>query len=377
MGLESLSNFGDNFILQCNRFLIEELGIYNTKIADFEPSMSKTKSVIYYFILLASKICCFKTLRYKLIVLAVKLRCWGIYEEWLQASDAVVLGCGSIKYGTQKLWVYYSLIIEIANKLNIPVMFNSMNIQKYNGEDWRCRFLQSHINSECVKVITSRDGEAGAERLRKDYKINDNILSAGVGDVAFWIPECYKTQRKQTSATVGINLIYGNIFRRYGNSLTEKELLHVYVDLLHQLDQADIQWELFTNGLSSDYKFGIKLLRLYGNTQRKIKVPKSDVDLINMIIGYTAILGARLHACICAYSLGIPFVGFIWDEKLYYFAKMAHIEQHFVNETELSGDLLYEKIIGKDSSYNSEQFDLRDIWKTRTKEYLNSFLKKI
>lgn len=375
MGLESLNNFGENFVLQCDKYLVDEFGTCDVIIFDFEPAMTKIRKLVYYFVLCMSKLCLLKALRYKFVLLAVKIRCLKAYKTAIEDADMIIFGAGSFKYGTQKLWAYYSLTIDIAKKQKIPVMFNAMNIQKYNAADWRCRFLQSHLNSECVKVITSRDGAAGVERLRNDYHINNGILCAGVGDVAFWIPECYKVQRKQMNETIGINLIYGNIFKRYGSSLPEKELIKTYVDLLKKLDNENLEWELFTNGLPSDYKFGIKLLKLYGNTHKKIKVPKSDTDLVGMISGYKVILGARLHACICAYSLGVPFIGFIWDEKLYYFSKMAHLEKHFVSELELSGEVLYQKITGKDSIYTAEQIEQRKMWKEKTKEYINLFLR--
>lgn len=376
MGLESLNNYGDNFILQCNKYLVDKSEGYEVILFDFEPTMTKIRKLFYYLVLCMSKLCPFKVLRYKLVLLAVKIRCLKAYMTAIEDADMVIFGVGSIKYGTQKVWAYYSLTIDIAKRSQVPVMFNAMNIQKYNAADWRCRFLQSRLNSECVKVITSRDGVAGVERLRNDYYINNGISCAGVGDVAFWIPECYQIYSKQLGETIGINLIYGKIFRRYGNKLSEKKLLDIYVELLKRLDYEGIEWELFTNGLQSDYKFGIKVLKAYGNTKKEIRVPKSDIDLINIIDDYRVILGARLHACICAYSLNIPFVGFIWDEKLYYFAQMAHLEKHFVSELELSAEVLYQKITGKDSMYNTEQLEQRKMWKEKTKEYINLFLEE-
>lgn len=376
MGLESLNNYGDNFILRCVKYLVDNLDIYDTEILDFESHINKIKKSIYYFILCVSKISPFKILRYKLIFVAVKLRCKKTYRKVLEHAEALIFGCGSLKYGTQKLWAYYSLAIEIANELEIPVMFNAMNIQKYNEHDWRCRFLQEHVNSACVKMITCRDGEFGVKRLVKDYHIGQNVSCVSVGDVAFWIPECYQTYNTIGENIIGINLINGNTFRRYGNSLAEDELLQIYIDLLSILDMYGIRWELFTNGLSCDYKFGIKLLKMYGNKNKKIRVPISDIDLISIISGYKTILGARLHACICAYAIGVPFVGYIWDEKIRDFAKMADIEMCFVEEADISGKLLYEKIIGENIKLNNRQIELRELWKRKTKQGIDTFLRE-
>ncbi len=376
MGLESLNNYGDNFIIDCIKYLVDNLNIYQSEIVDFEPAMNKVKKLIYYFILCMAKISPFKIVRYKLIFMAVKFRCQKTYRSKLSNASALIFGAGSFKYGTQKLWAYYSLAIEIASELQIPVMFNAMNIQKYNSKDWRCRFLQEHANSTCVKMITCRDGNYGVERLKKDWGIQKKLSCNAVGDVAFWIPECYQIYEKKRENVIGINLIDGNIFKRYGNSLTEDELLQVYFDLLNELDRKGIQWELFTNGLSCDYEFGIKLLKKYGDKNIKIKVPESETDLIRIITQYRAVLGARLHTCICAYALSVPFIGFVWDEKLYHFSKMAEIETCFVKETALSGKLLYEKIISKDIILNHRQIELRELWKRETQKYIAAFLQE-
>lgn len=374
MGLGSINNFGDNFILQSVYYLVNELDNYTPEIVDFEPKMNLIKKLIYYYILCLSKLCPHKVLSYKLLFQAVKIRCKEAYIKKLQEADAIIFGCGSFKYGTQKMWAYYSLVIELAELLDIPVMFNAMNIQRYDAKDWRCNFLREHANRACVKVITSRDGEFGVERLIRDYQINEDKVISSVGDVAFWIPECYRIEKRIGRNTLGINLINGNTFKRYGNSLTESELIKIYSDLLHKLDDRGIQWELFTNGLKSDYQFGKKLLKEYGNKSIKIIVPKSDMDLLKIILSYERILGARLHACICAYALDIPFIGFIWDEKLLHFAEMAEIKELFIEEERLTGQELYNRLISIDDEPCDKQKAIRKMWKKKTYEYVREFL---
>lgn len=375
MGLGNINNYGDNFILQNVKYLIERTEKYETKIVDFELELHRNK-FFYYIILCISKVCILKTLRYKLIYLAVKIRCKKEYEKEIEKSDALIFACGSFKYGTQKLWAYYSLAIDIAEKNNIPVMFNAMNIQKYDEKDWRCQFLKKQAKKSCVKMITCRDGEKGVQRLKNDYEFSDSIFCAGVGDVAFWMKECYKIETKEKRNIVGINLINGNIFRRYGGNITEEQLLEIYNRCLKELDRKGISWELFTNGLEIDNKFGMKLLKRYGNTNIKIHIPTSDVELIKTISSYKMILGARLHASICAYALDIPFIGFVWDEKLLDFSTMAEIEGLFINEDELSSEEIIKRMDCFQEGLNEKQKKVRTIWKEKTKEYINLFLIK-
>lgn len=374
MGLASINNYGDTFILKCVAYIVNELENYEAEIADFEPSMNLLRAFFYYFVLIISKIIPSEKLSARIEFTAVKIRCKKYYSNLLKSVDGLIFGGGSIKYGTQKVWAYYSLAIETAQRMGIPVMFNAMNIQKADQNNWKCRFLLEHLNLPCVKMITSRDGNYGVERLKKEYHIRRDIICKGVGDVAFWIPDCYHTFKNPHAQKVGINLIYGNIFIRYGNHLTEEELLNIYCELLRKLDEEKIEWELFTNGLTSDYDFGRKLLKIYGNKKLKIRIPASDFDLLQMIRNYRIILGARLHACICAYSLDIPFVGFIWDEKLLYFSRMAGLEQFFVMEKDLTSDELFIKIMSMISNNMEHYRETRLEWKSLTKQMISMFL---
>ncbi len=373
MGLAGIHNYGDNFILDCVAYLIDRGGRYRAEAIDLEAPLKGGRAFLYAGILVLTKFLPKKRLRAELEYLAVRIRCGAYYRKALENKAALIFGSGSFKYGTQKLWAYYSLAVETAQRLRIPVMFNGMNIQKSDLGDWKCRFLADHANFPCVRMITSRDGESGERRLREEYGIRREICCKGVGDAAFWIPECYRMKRSAGNKKVGINLIYGNIFRRYGNSLTEEELLTAYCGLLGKLDEDKADWELFTNGLPADYRFGKKVLKRYGNVQREIRVPKSAEELLRIIGSYETILGARLHACICAYSLDIPFVGFLWDEKLRFFAGMAGLKENFIEERELSADCLYRKLRLAGSGMLPADKEKREKWKLLSVRMLEAF----
>ena len=373
MGLNSLNNYGEKFIIKCVEHLLTDLE-YTYFTIDFETKMGFVKTSFYYLIIGFSKIVPLNELKYKIIYFAVKFRCYSEYLKQLNDKDALIFAAGSFKYGTQKLWCHYSLAIEIAEKYGIPVMFNAMNLQKYNENDWRCRFLKKHVNYNCVKVFTTRDGEDGVIRFSQEYNTREKVQCSAVGDVAFWISDCYQVSMTEENDTIGINLINGNIFKRYGGKLTKEQLLDVYLRLLKLLDQHNQSWELYTNGLNCDYKFGEKLLRKYGNTNIEIKVPESDQELVHMISKYKKIIASRLHSCICAYAIGKPFVGFIWDEKVLHFSKMAKIEDCFIYENELSGNILFERLMVKEIELTKSQIDIREMWKSQTKEKISYFL---
>nr|WP_303181967.1 polysaccharide pyruvyl transferase family protein [Lachnoclostridium phocaeense] len=375
-GLNSIQNYGDHFIGECVEFLVE-ICRKETECVTLDLGFCKKnfRFLIYGGIRLLANFLPNSTISYKLVYVAMRIRFYKYYYNILKTADGLIFACGSFKYGTQNLWAQYSIAVECAEKLNIPVMFDAMNVQKYNADDWRCKCLRVHANYPCVKMITTRDGYVGAERLKSDYITSKSIRILPVGDPAFWIPECYG-KRKQSGDKVGINLIRGDIYTDYGwRKLSEKQLIEAYSELIEILNREEIEWEFFTNGLPEDYIFGLKVLKNCGmeeNIKETIVVPKDAEDLIRVISRYRGILGARLHACICAYSLDVPVSGFVWDEKMLHFAEMARLEEFFLDEEEFTGMELFVKLQKAIRGIYDQKN--RENWKRCTQKSINEFL---
>lgn len=371
MGLVDWVNFGEQFLADTVSYLIGTQ--YDITCIDFRPKKKVFGYLIYYMTVIAARILSFWKESARLILFGVRCLTKRYYENRLRECDAIIFACGSYKYGTQKLWAYYSVVIEVAEKYGIPVMFDAMNIQDFNEKDWRCRCLKQYTNYSCVKCFTTRDGIYGLDKLRTCYlEQGTEIHSEAVGDPAFWIPECYGVARDKDAGKIGVNLIRTGVFADYGLTMTEEQLVDVYCQLIKRLEKEHIEWEFFTNGLQVDYEAGRKILQKCGMQEREIVVPQSAENLVELIAGYKGIIGARLHACICAYSLDIPMTGFIWDEKMLRFAQIAGLEQNFLKEEELTGDVLYTRL----NEMLNKNYDqgTRNSWKQKTKESIHNFL---
>ena len=95
---------------------------------------------------------------------------------------------------------------------------------------------------------------------------------------------------------------------------------------------------MFCNGMPSDYALGQKILkRLNLSKEKLLPAPRSGQELVDIISGFNAVICARFHACMTAYSLFIPFVGFLWDDKLRFFAESLDIKPLFCDVNELDG----------------------------------------
>lgn len=253
-------------------------------------------------------------------------------------------------------------------------MMNGVGIEGYDEADIRCQQLKKIINSSCMKIITTRDD---VEVLQHHYITNPDIQTSRVGDPALWTPECYQIKKASDNQLIGINVIRGNVFRDYGNSYSSEQLKDFYKQLVLSAEKRGLNWVLFSNGMISDQKLGRIILQELGMDpeEKLLPAPETSLELLEMIRKFKCIFGARLHACITAYSMDVPVVGFIWNEKTRFFADIIHKKENFFEESEID----VERILDQMETASSSQYDtaVRDHLKALTKEYMEQFLKQL
>lgn len=387
VGLYSIPNMGDKILCEASQYLTKELSSeFEIREVDVCPRYASDYhglEYIKYRISRKLKTHAEKkfvyedssTYRYRYEYFMWWLRLNRYYKKMLSDVDAILFaGGGFLKFRTQGLNYYVEQIIKIAKEHNIPVMMNGVGIEGYDDNDIRCQKLKEIINSDCVKTITTRDD---IETLNNNYITNPNIKTSRVGDPALWTPECYQIARSETPARIGINLIRGKVFKDYGNTCSPDQLKEFYKQLITAAENKGLDWVLFSNGMKSDQKFGkIILKELEISPEEKLlPAPKTSLELLDMVKEFKCIFGARLHACITAYSLDVPVVGFIWNEKTRFFAEIIDKKENFFEETEMDAEnILNQMLKAADSTYNT---DIRNNLKDLTSSYLEDFLKQI
>ena len=375
IGLTKYENLGDQFIGKTVDYIVKEYGQVDTELLDFEYNKSDGNASLWSRITWKAA-CKLKLKQLADVLLAEKYK--SFYQKKLfkklEKSDAVIFSGGSFKYGTQDVWVQYSTIIDYANEHNIPVMFNAMNVQKYDEGNFKCRYLKKHLNKPCVKYFSSRDGQAGVDWLKSDY-VEKEIRVLPAADPAFWIPETYHVARNEKSNTIGINVISPDIFLRYGGKLQPEDVKEAYIVLINRLKEKNFKWQIFTNGMQVDNIFALEIAKICNAKEDEIHIPKSDFELASMEANYMAVFGSRLHSMICAYSLGVPVAGFIWDEKITHFAEMAKLETVFLAENEVNGEAMFNVLMK--AVQTEDNPENRIYWKETTPKAIFEFLDSI
>ncbi len=306
-GLMQGRNFGDVVISDCVKYLIKKSakkdGLKNVKISTLDIRRQKDKKSL----------------------------------NRVRNSDLVVFpGGGFIKFKQENLPRDMIRVMSRAEKYGIPVVFNAVGMEGYDESDEGCQSLFDMLHNRCTKYITSRDY---AEDINNTY-LKDGYLNAKrFADPAVWAADAYKIKRDESSQVVGLGVAREGLFLDYGLPLTKEDLLSIWAELVRALENEGIRYKLFTNGLRQDEAFLTDLIAYMGkeDVREEITLPSAENarKLVEYISGFSAIIACRMHANIIAFSLGVPSVAFVWNDKLRFFGESIGCKERYLEYNQL------------------------------------------
>jgi len=396
-GLMYDSNFGDPIINKCCKYIIENILNEKEEIEIHEIDLSGKKSftqkykinrnIRYYSIRVIGKIIeklisITKLLNLKSIFNYLDLINWYFSEEYMimkkyyknkvRSADIIVfVGGGIIKYKYQNFYHYIDYVTKIATESNVPVYLNSVGVEGYDRANVKCRLLKEALNRNCVKGITTRDD---IERLTK--YIEKNISIGKVADPAVFTREAYSINKRE-SEIIGLGVCRKNLFIDNEIQYMGEELIRLWTDIIKKLEDEGVRWRIYTNGLREDNEFAEELCETISrelgiNCEGKMLIPSNDRELIEIIASFKGIIATRLHSSIIAYSLGVPSVGLVWNEKLKFFGETIGYPERFVEVKDFKADLLISKI--NQAIIEGYNEDLYLEYKNSVKSSLQNFL---
>lgn len=380
--LESINNAGDEILRVTTEYLINDVSKDSViALMQLTPRWKDISGLsrIYWIVGTSlrkiSKLIPFSNLSYRVRNIAYVISYKRLFKSKISKVEKVILPIGMLKYSTQNFSYVFHLIISLCDSFRIPVLMSAMSPEKDNCKDWRFRQLVSAVNLPSVKMITTRDGQKGVDIIKSAYLSRD-IYCDYVGDPALWIPEVYNVSHEKeytSSPLIGINVVRKGIFSDYNKSYSDEELQNIYIELIQLIESKGWRWKLFCNGMKRDWYVVQQLASVLNVSQEKIAdLPRNGKELVKIISQFDIIFGARLHACLTSVSLGIPVIGFIWDDKLKYFSETMGISHFFFQPQDMTAD----KIISRMEEALEYNFDYenRDKYKQKTKESIKTFL---
>ena len=264
------------------------------------------------------------------------------FADSIKGLDGIIImGAGTIKYDVRLNFApYYKELMQEAEKQNIPVFINCAGIEsKYNAKDRRCRMFCDVLSMDILKIATTRDD---IETLKQMIH-NKKTEVAKIADIGVWSSETFDISREK-SDTIGLGIITPERFVEFHRNITPKQYEEEWLQIIKTLDLQGKKWEIFNNGDDCDREYAEALCLKAGySPEQKVKTPTTPEELVKVISSYQGIVTSRLHSCIVAYSLGIPFVAIIWNNKLQYFAENIGYRNRIIDSEDFNSQEVLKK----------------------------------
>lgn len=371
-GLYNELNYGDPILANCTEWLCLQNGNYSDvcRIAIDQLSYNFCEKILARIIWRIP----LKKIRERALYFFNYRNFKKIYQKELrQASIVVVVGGGLIKFKNQFFGASLAALLDVANDVYVPVVFNSVGVEGYDSS-WRCQFLKKMLQKKSLKYISTRDDLSLLSEMY--FNGSPQIPCKLTADSAVWAAECYGVKKDVSSSKIGIGTCREKLFEDYGYPISSDELLAFYEDLVIRL-KSIYDVEIFTNGLPQDNIFAFKLQKKLMNRglNVSVKIPKNAKDLVSIISSFKAIIAARLHACIVAYSLNIPAIGLVWNEKLRLWGNNINAEDFFISYDQINASNVMNKILyAMSKGYDTQRRTVfRNTVYESVKFYINSF----
>lgn len=334
VGLYDDHNFGDPIIGECTEWIyrhqLAKSGFdmdSDTAVLDYADRYMRSDIITRAFFFALRKLG-FKN--EKLQFTKQKLNYLKYYNRIIKKQDLIVVnGGGLLKFKVQFFGASLKALLDIAGWRSIPAVFNSIGVEGFDNNSFKCQVLKRIVRHKALQAISTRDD---LTTLKQRYFENTPQIPCNIiCDPAVWCSEAYDIQNKKTEE-IGIGIIRGNVFKDYGYNLDSDELKELYLTLAQNLAK-DHKISLFTNGLGLDNDFAtqIKDELLKRGLDVSLHIPESSKELVEIISNYKAVIAARLHATIIAYSLDVPAIGLVWNSKLRFFGENIGSRENFID----------------------------------------------
>ncbi|MGH1609113.1 polysaccharide pyruvyl transferase family protein [Vibrio parahaemolyticus] len=260
-------------------------------------------------------------------------------NKFNDASAIVFSGGGMIKFKYQDCWAHISALVDTVANKPCPIFFNAVGVEGYDQSNYKCRLLKESLNHSAIKMVTTRDD---LSLLNDGYIENGYIKTAQVADSAVFSSEVYGIQKKSRDV-VGLGLVRARIFKDNGIDLDRTQVIELYASLISGLEARGQSYQLFTNGLKSDVDI-LEDLETYLGKQLNVIEPQTPRELVELISTFKCTIAARLHACIISYSLTVPVVGLVWNNKVKMFGECIGYPERFFSHQDFDANEIIDRL---------------------------------
>jgi polysaccharide pyruvyl transferase WcaK-like protein len=236
-----------------------------------------------------------------------------IWYPAIEAADAVVIGGGQL-FADHALNfpIKIEAVAALCERLKKPMAAHAVGCARSFSPAGRS-MLARCIESDRLVSLTVRD-EQSRLNLLENFKPRPVVHV--VRDPAFLVSRVYAEDLHGPTRGVGLGITHPSVLKAHGAGASSKaplDLSAFYRDLSDAVEGQGGRPVLFTNGAFEDQRYLDSIAN--GGVESQPR-PRSPKELVARLSRFERIAAHRLHACIVAYALGKPVVGFSWDSKM-------------------------------------------------------------
>jgi polysaccharide pyruvyl transferase WcaK-like protein len=245
---------------------------------------------------------------------------------------------------------------------NIPIIFNACGVGEIRSKRMK-KILANSLSNPNIHAVSSRDDI----NTLNDYLKNSPLKAIKTFDPAIWTSEVYKIKKAENNV-VGLGIMYAF-------NMNHSHMVKFWKDIILDLEKVGIKWKFFCNGPNIDYKFAQHILNTLGYSDEEqanllSPRPQNPKELVELISTFKSIISFRLHSHIIAYSLDIPGISIVWDEKVKYFYKSIGLTKRCKYISDSSLDIITELDKAQKEGYDS-------VLRSEQKVFCNELLTKM
>lgn len=267
-------------------------------------------------------------------------------EYLIKKSDVIIFGGAPMfNYLYEGFAERTARTMDIIKKYSKPVIFSAIGVENYEQNNPICIQLRNSLNNSCVRMITTRDNFEALQKFTEDT----NIPIAKVSDSAVHISTIFKDyiSKPQGSSKkkIGLFVIRGNAFKDNKIEFDQEQAIKLWLNIAVELEARGYDYEFLTSGSYTDELLLERLIVEHGvNEQKCITNLNTPEDLVRKISSYDGMISCRLHPSIISYSLKVPTVALMWNNKVGSFYKNIGYSERVIQATDVKCKDIIERL---------------------------------
>ena len=238
-------------------------------------------------------------------------------KNMVKDTDLIIFGGAPVfNYAYQNFYSNTIKTIETAELYGKPVIFSAVGIESYDENSVECQKLKKAVNKDCVKQITTRDGFNFLEK----YHTNPQIPIAKVADPATFTGEIFNSfikSKHDNKKKIGIFILREAGFKDNNINFSGEKAATLWKGVEEELKARGYDYEFLSSGHFPDEAFIEKMINKYGiNPDKCVFNMDAPEKMVSRISSYDGVISCRLHPSITSYSLEVPSVGIVWNNKV-------------------------------------------------------------